>query len=217
MIALSWSGGKDCARALEELRRDGGGPDVLMTTTSADTGRVTHHGVSAELLRRQAVAVGLPLVEIAVPPNASSESYGELMRTALGQPPLDRVDAVAFGDLHLADLRAFRERRLASAGIEAMFPLWGRDPHELAHDVVARGYEATIVSIDPAALERRFLGRRFDHELLSQLPAGVDPCGENGEFHTFVSNCPAFEAPVAVKLGAAVARDGFPAIELAAA
>ena len=217
MIALSWSGGKDSARALEQLREEGTPPGLLLTTVDEDSGRVTHHHTSCEPLRLQAEVAGLPLVEIAVPTDAGTDAYSARMRSAFKSSALRDVHAVAFGDLFLEDLREFRTQRLAEVGMSPLFPLWNRDTQRLAEEVIDRGYDATLVSVDPSALDSLMLGRRFDRELLSELPSGIDPCGENGEFHTFVSSCPCFSRQIAVGAGAMLERDGFPVLELLSA
>lgn len=190
-VALSWSGGKDCALALWTLReRDGIEPAALLTTVREVDGRVSHHGVAREDLRRQAAATGVPLVELALPDPCPNDVYAQRMEAVLAAPPLDAVGAFAFGDLFLADVRVYREERLAAAGRRALFPLWGEDTGALARRFIDLGFEATIVAVDDALLDRSFVGRRFDHRLLAELPAGVDPCGERGEFHTFVTAGP---------------------------
>ena len=216
MIALSWSGGKDSARALAQLRADGNPPGMLLATVDEASGRVTHHGVSGELLRAQAEAAGLPLAEVRVPRGASNRIYEERMRNAFAEPPLAGAEAIAFGDLFLADLRAYREERLAAAGLAALFPIWGRDTAALAREIASGGYEATVVSVDPAALGPQWLGRSYDPGFLADLPPTVDPCGERGEFHAFVSRCPAFGAPIEVETGGRIDEDGFPRLELVA-
>lgn len=208
MIVLSWSGGKDSAYALTTLRERGLPPELLLTTVSEDSGEITHHGVPGELLREQARAVGLPLVEIPIPREASDREYAARMRTAFSRPPLDRATAVAFGDLLLEDLRAYRERRLRDAGVEALFPLWKHDTAALARRIAAT-HTATIVVVDTATVDAALLGRRYDRELLADLPPGVDPCGENGEFHTFVSDGPCFSRPVEFALGSVRAEGRF--------
>lgn len=167
------------------------------------------HAVRGELLRAQARATGVELVEIPIPDACVNEVYEERMAAALASPPLDRAGTIAFADLFLADIRAYREERLATIGREAIFPLWKRDTRELAHEFIAAGFKATLVCVDPAQLDPSFVGRRFDEALLADLPDGVDPCGENGEFHTFVHAGPIFEAPIEVELGEVVTRDGF--------
>jgi len=217
VIALSWSGGKDSARALAQLRADGEAPGLLLATIDEASGRVTHHGVSRELLRAQAESAGLALAEVRVPRGAANDVYEERMRRAFAEPPLSEAEAVAFGDLFLEDLRAYREERLAAAGLAALFPIWGRDTAALAREIASGGYEATVVSVDPAALGPEWLGRSYDEGFLADLPATVDPCGERGEFHTFVTRCPAFEAPIEVEAGGRIDEDGFPRLELIAA
>ena len=210
MTALSWSGGKDSALALQELRERGGpAPEVLITTVTAGHERVSMHGVRRELLARQAQAAGLPLVEVEIPPGCSNELYEQRMGQALAEPPLTASETIAFGDLFLADIRAYREERLARVGKRASFPLWGRDTAALAREFIARGFEAILVCVDPRRLDPSFAGRRYDAELLAALPPDVDPCGENGEFHTFVYAGPVFSAPIGHAVGATVERDGF--------
>lgn len=214
VVALSWSSGKDSALALAQMRGQGRPPELLLTTVDERSGRAAHHGVPRELLRAQAEAVALPLLEIEIPSAADADTYGERMREAFSRPPLEDVEAVAFGDLFLEDLRAFREERLGSIGVRAEFPLWGRDTTELAQQLVAEDYEAIIVSVDPAAAEAEWLGRRLDSDFLAGLPTSVDPCGERGEFHTFVRFCPEFSDPIALQRGEKLERDGFPFLEL---
>jgi uncharacterized protein (TIGR00290 family) len=207
-VALSWSGGKDSALALAALRRAGTNPTALVTTVTEEYERVSMHGVRRELLAAQARAAGLPLVEIAIPPSCTNEIYEERMANAFASDLAD-VDAVAFGDLFLQDVRSYREERLARVGVTPLFPLWGRDTAELAAAFVVEGFRAIVVCVDPRQLEPRFAGRDFDAALLQELPAGVDPCGENGEFHTFVHAGPVFAAPIAVRRVDTVERDGF--------
>ncbi|MBI5105752.1 MAG: adenine nucleotide alpha hydrolase [Solirubrobacterales bacterium] len=196
-LALAWSGGKDCAFALHALREAGEPPFALLTTIDEATDRVPHHDVPAALLREQAAAVGLPLVEVALPDPCPNEAYEARMAQALGAPPLLAAREFAFGDLFLEDLRAYREDRLARAGRRARFPLWGRDTARLAREVLDAGFRATITAVDPARLDPSFAGREYDAALLADLPADVDPCGERGEFHTFVWDGPVFSRPLA--------------------
>jgi uncharacterized protein (TIGR00290 family) len=167
------------------------------------------HGVRRELLVRQAQAVGLPLVEVEIPAGCSNDVYEQRLGRALAQTPLAEVETIAFGDLFLADIRAYREERLSRIGKRATFPLWGRDTNALARQFIAAGFEAVLVCVDPRQLDRSFAGRRLDAELLADLPPEVDPCGENGEFHTFVYAGPVFSAPIACQIGDTVERDGF--------
>ncbi len=209
-IALSWSGGKDSALALWALREElGVEPMALLTTVTEDYDRVSMHGVRSELVRAQAEAVGLELVEIGIPAACPDETYEARMAAALDAPSLDAAGTIAFADLYLEDIRAYREERLASIGREAIFPIWGRDTTALAREFIAAGFEAVLVCVDPAQLDASFVGRPFDEALLADLPAGVDPCGENGEFHTYVHAGPIFGRPVEFELGEAVTRDGF--------
>jgi uncharacterized protein (TIGR00290 family) len=210
-IALAWSGGKDSSLALQALRDAGEEPVALLTTVTEGVERVSIHGVRRALLHAQAAAAGLPLVEARIPLPCPNEAYEAAMERALATPPLRDVPEIAFGDLFLADVRAYREERLAAAGPprRGRFPLWGRDTTALARAFVAAGFQATIVSVDPQQLDPSFAGRAYDAALLDALPAGVDPCGENGEFHTFVHAGPIFTAPLDVRVGEVVVRDGF--------
>jgi uncharacterized protein (TIGR00290 family) len=171
--------------------------------------RVSLHGVRRQLLARQAEALGIPLVEVVIPPDCVNEVYDARMAEAFAAAPLAAVEAVAFGDLFLEDVRAYREGRLAAAGKRGLFPLWGHDTAALAREFIDAGFEATLVCVDPRALDSSLAGRRYDERLLSEPPPGVDPCGENGEFHTFVSAGPIFTAPIACETGEIVERDGF--------
>lgn len=207
---LSWSSGKDSAFALGELRRD---PSVdvrgLLTTVNATDERVAMHAVRRSLLAAQARAVGLPLLEVEIPSPCSNEQYEAAMRDALAGPLAQGVRSIAFGDLFLEDIRAYREAKNRAVGIDSLFPLWGRDTAELARAMVDGGQRAFLTCVDPEQLDRSFVGRAYDHAFLDELPGGVDPCGENGEFHTFVWNSPEFAAPIDVEVGAIVERDGF--------
>jgi uncharacterized protein (TIGR00290 family) len=208
-VALSWSGGKDSALALRAMRDAGSEPVALLTTVTEDYDRISMHAVRGELLRAQAAATGVALVEVGIPAACSNEVYEARMEVALTSPPLDGVEEMAFADLFLADIRAYREERLGRIGRRASFPIWGRDTTELAGEFIDAGFEAILVSVDPSQLDASFVGRPFDRALLDDLPAGVDPCGENGEFHTFVHAGPVFSTPIEVERGEAVMRDGF--------
>ena len=207
--ALAWSGGKDSALALWALRERGRAPGALLTTVTADFDRVSMHGVRRSLLRAQAAATGLGLVEVEIPAACTNEEYERRMGAALASPELAGVEEMAFGDLFLEDIRAYRETRLAAAGRRACFPLWGVDTGELARRFVAAGFRAILVCVDPRALDPAFAGRDYDERLLADLPAGVDPCGENGEFHTFATAGPVFERPIDCLRGEVVEREGF--------
>ena len=209
-VALSWSGGKDSALALRALRREQGIlPTALVTTVTEDYRRVSMHGVRRELVRAQADAAGVPLVEIGIPALCPNDVYEARMAQALAVPPLAGVGTMAFADLFLEDIRAYREQRLASAGWTATFPLWGRDTEALAREFIHAGFQAVLVCIDPAKLDASFAGRAYDEALLADLPARIDPCGENGEFHTFVHAGPIFDRPIPIERGETVRRGGF--------
>jgi uncharacterized protein (TIGR00290 family) len=207
--ALSWSGGKDSALTLWTLREKGVEPEALITTVTDRYERISMHGVRRELLTRQADAAGIPLVEVRIPPACVNDVYEQRMAEAFASPPLSDVEAVAFGDLFLEDVRAYREQRLTANDRRGFFPLWGRDTANLAREFIAAGFQARIVCLDPRALDACFAGRAYDEQLLADLPASVDPCGENGEFHTFVHAGPIFTEPIACQTGEVVQRDGF--------
>jgi diphthamide synthase (EF-2-diphthine--ammonia ligase) len=182
--------------ALHALRRDGVDPVGLLTTFGGPGDAVSHHGVPRDLLERQAGAAGLPVVAVALPDPCPNETYAARMGAALASVP--GTTAVAFGDLFLADLRAWRETRLAAAGRAASFPLWGRDTGDLARGFTDDGFRATVCAVDTDQLDAGFVGRPFDASFLADLPASVDPCGEHGEFHTFVTHGPVLARPVPV-------------------
>ena len=200
-VVLSWSGGKDSALALWTMRAEGTEPAALLTTVNEDHDRISIHGVRRELLHAQAAALGLPLVEVGIPTGSPNELYEERLAAALTAPPLDAVEEVAFADLFLADIRAYRESQMAALGKRPVFPLWGRDTAALARTFIDAGFGATLAVVDTEQLDAAFAGRRFDAALLDDLPDGVDPCGENGEFHTFVDSGPIFAEPIPVALG----------------
>jgi uncharacterized protein (TIGR00290 family) len=208
-FALSWSGGKDSALTLWTLRREGREPEALITTVTEGYERISMHGVRRELLAQQAEGLDIPLVEVVIPPGCVNEVYETRMAEAFGSAPLAGVAAVAFGDLFLEEVRAYREARLAAAGKRGLFPLWARDTGELAREFIAAGFEAIIVCLDPGAVDRSFAGRSYDEQLLAELPVSVDPCGENGEFHTFVHAGPILAEPIACETGEIVEREGF--------
>jgi uncharacterized protein (TIGR00290 family) len=209
-LVLSWSGGKDSALALwtllTEHQRE---PGALLTTVTEEYDRISMHGVRRELLRAQARATGIPVVEVGIPPRCPNELYEQRMAQALASSELEGAEEYAFGDLFLEDIRAYREQRLAEAGKQAVFPLWGRDTAQLAHAFIDAGFQAVLVCVDPRKLDRSFAGRPFDAQLLADLPPEVDPCGENGEFHTFVHAGPVFAAPIECEVGPVSMRDGF--------
>jgi uncharacterized protein (TIGR00290 family) len=206
---LSWSGGKDSALALHRLRERGEEPEALLTTLTDGYDRVSMHGVRTPLLEAQARAVGVPLRTARIPAACDNDTYERVMSDALAPLHADGVGEVAFGDLFLADVRAYRERLVAPHGLSASFPLWGEDTSALARRFVALGFRAVLVCVDPAQLDPAFCGRAYDDAMLDALPASVDPCGERGEFHTFVYDGPVFAAPVHVARGEVVERGGF--------
>jgi len=210
-VVVAWSGGKDSALALREILSDTRfRVAALLTTVTAVYDRISMHGVRRTLLRRQAESLGLPLEEVVIPPGASNDEYEMRMGAALAalRTRVSGLDTVVFGDLFLADIRAYRERMLARIGMRGLFPLWLRDTRALAHDFVRLGYRAVLVCVDAAQLAGEFAGREFDADLFRDLPPGVDPCGENGEFHTFVYAGPGLRQPVRHERGPVVVRDG---------
>ncbi len=207
---LSWSSGKDCAFALHVLRQTPGVEVVgLLTSVNEAFDRVAMHGVRRSLLEAQAEAAGLPLHVVTIPFPCPNDIYEARMAAFVEKAQDDGVEAMAFGDLFLEDVRAYREARMAGTGITPMFPLWGRNTADLAREMIRVGLEARIVCLDPRALDRSLIGRAFDADFIAALPAGVDPCGENGEFHTFAHAGPMFRAPIAIRSGEVVERDGF--------
>ncbi len=207
---VSWSSGKDSALALHEARRSGEVEIAgILTTVTTEFGRVSMHGVREELLDRQAEALGLRCWKVPIPSPCPNEVYERAMARVLGELRPLGVSAVVFGDLFLEDLRRWREAKLAEVGMAGVFPLWARETGALAREMIAMGLRATLTCVDPRKLDRSFAGRPFDASLLADLPPGVDPCGENGEFHTFASAGPMFRAPIEVRVGEVVERDGF--------
>ncbi|HMH84697.1 MAG TPA: hypothetical protein VK529_02035 [Gemmatimonadaceae bacterium] len=209
-VLLSWSGGKDSALALQALRAD---PQIevagLLTSVTRDYERISVHGVRRSLLDRQAERLRLPLFTIELDPVTTNDAYEKAFLSALERVrrELPGVTAIAFGDLFLADVRAYRERLLESTGFEPMFPIWGVDTAELARRFVRDGFAARIVCVDTTQLDGSFAHRVFDDSLLADLPTGVDPCGERGEFHTFVSDGPGYDGPVEYTVGETVLRE----------
>jgi len=209
-VLLSWSSGKDSAWALHLLRQRAEVEVVaLLTTFNEAADRVAMHAVRRELALLQAARVGLPLWEVDLPWPCTNDKYEEIMRGVCQRAVAEGIDQVAFGDLYLRDVRAYRERQLAGTGLEPIFPLWDLPTRQLAHAMLAAGVRAKLTCVDPAKLPEEFAGREFDAGLLSELPEGVDPCGENGEFHTFVYASPVFREALSVKGGEIVRRDGF--------
>lgn len=209
-VVLSWSGGKDSALALQALRADPGIEVVaLLTSVTREYERISVHGVRRSLLERQARRLNLPLLTIELNPVTTNGAYENAFLGALERigRELPDVTAIAFGDLFLTDVREYRERLLEDTGFEPLFPLWGLDTAELARRFVRDGFLARLVCVDTTQLDSSFAQREFDHSLLADLPTGVDPCGEKGEFHTFVSFGPGYDGPVEYIVGDVVVRD----------
>lgn len=212
---MSWSGGKDSAWALHLLRQQNEYEIAgLLTTVNSHFARVAMHGFRQELLEQQAEAANLPLWKISLPWPCSNVQYEVAMAEACARAVAEGIDAVAFGDLFLEEIRAYREAKLAPTGLEPIFPCWKLPTSELAREMIASGVRAHLVCVDPRQLDRSFAGREFDDALLHDLPPGVDPCGERGEFHTFVSAGPMFaqsasSRSIEVRRGEIIERDGF--------
>ena len=207
-VLFSWSGGKDSALALCEIVKDPRYEIVgLLTTVTADYGRISMHGVREALLERQASSIGLPLTKVLIRAGESNEEYESKMQEALSEF-IDRdVWTVAFGDIFLEDIRTYREENLARAGMKGIFPIWKRD--DLSQLFIDLGFAAIVTCVDSSVLDKRFAGRLFDEQFLAELPASVDPNGENGEFHSFVFDGPIFKERIAFEVGEVVERDSF--------
>jgi len=206
---LAWSSGKDSAWTLHVLRQQGEVEVVGMLTTVNEThDRVAMHAVRRRLLEAQAEAAGLPVIVVPIPYPCPNEIYEAAMSRALADARAQGVEGVAFGDLFLEDVRRYREERMNGTGMTPLFPLWGRPTPALAEEMIAGGLQARLTCVDPRALPAALAGRAFDRALLADLPAGVDPCGEKGEFHSFAWAGPMFRHPVPVRVGAVVSRDG---------
>ncbi len=207
-VVLLWSGGKDSALALHELRMAGKYEiAALLTTVTEEYDRVSMHGVRRSLLERQAASVGLPLTQVPIPRNCSNDEYASQMANACEELKGMGLHTAASGDIFLEDVRRYREGQLADAGMRGVFPLWGRDSAHLARTFIAAGFAAVTVCVDAHALDAEWAGRIFDEAFLADLPPGVDPCGENGEFHTFVYDGPIFTERIAWVRGEVVLRD----------
>jgi uncharacterized protein (TIGR00290 family) len=207
---LAWSSGKDSAWALRTAREDGQFDVVaLLTTVNRTHSRVAMHAVRESLLEMQAAVAGLRLVKVPIPSPCPNEVYEQAMSEAMTRASGEGVRHIIFGDLFLEDVRAYREKQLARCRMTPVFPLWGRDTGQLAEEMVAGGLSAYLTCVDPRRLDRMFAGRRFDEKLLADLPRGVDPCGENGEFHTFANAGPMFRSRLPITVGEIVERDGF--------
>jgi len=207
---ISWSSGKDSAWTLRVLRQQEEYEICgLLTTLNTEFDRVAMHGTRRSLLEAQAEAADLPLMKIPLPWPCSNDVYEAAMRKALEQMLADGVSVIAFGDLFLEDVRAYRERQLAGTGLSAIFPLWQRPTRALAEEMIEAGVRANITSLDPTKMPRESAGQELTREFLDRLPPSVDPCGENGEFHTFVHSGPMFRSSIRVVAGEVVERSGF--------
>ena len=208
-VVVGWSGGKDAAMALYEIKRS---PEIevasLLTTVTEGYDRISMHGVRRELLNQQAEAVGYPYDVISIPQSCTNEIYEERMRNALEKYRQAGITAAAFGDLFLEDIRSYREERMSRIGMRCIFPVWGQPTADFAARFIDLGFRAIVVCVDTAVLAREFAGREYAQDFLRDLPAGVDPCGEKGEFHTFVYDGPIFSRHVAVERGETILRDG---------
>ena len=209
-LVMCWSGGKDSCVALHELRSSGDHEvAALLTTVTKDHDRISMHGVPRALLRLQAEAIGLPLVEAVIPPDCTNDIYETAMSEAFEQFRAEGIENVAFGDLFLEDIRAYRDVLMARNSMKAIYPVWGRDTRQFVLDFVAAGFKAVTCCVDLNVLTEDFAGRVIDERFLADLPGSVDPCGENGEFHTFVFDGPGFDSPVPVAIGDRVTRGRF--------
>ncbi len=207
-VLVSWSGGKDSAIALYEiLKSQNYQISALLTTVTEGYDRISMHGVRRILLERQVASLGFPLEEVFIPQNSSNEEYETNMGQVLAKYKEAGVTAVVFGDIFLEDLRKYREDKLATLGMHGIFPLWKRDTQELARSLTALGFKAITTCVDTHALSKQFVGREIDEQFLSQLPSTVDPCGENGEYHSFVYDGPIFKEKVSYTLGEIILRE----------
>lgn len=199
---FNWSGGKDSALCLHHVLQEGKYQvSSLLTTLSGTTGRVTMHGVRQGLLERQAASIGIPLQQVLLPEDASMSAYNEVMQRTMHALQEQGISDAIFGDINLEDLRQYREQQLAQVGMRAIFPLWGRLTDDLVREFIRMGFKAVVVCVNARLLDESFTGRLLDEAFLRDLPAGVDPAGENGEFHTFVFDGPIFSEPVRYRLG----------------
>jgi uncharacterized protein (TIGR00290 family) len=207
-VIVGWSGGKDAAQALYELKQaENIEIAALLTTVTENYDRISMHGVRRDLLVKQANSLGYPLEEILIPPKCTNEIYEQRMQQSLERFLKEGVSGAAFGDLFLQEVRAYREERMSRVGMRCLFPLWGKPTAELARRFMDLGFRAIVVCVDTQAINREFAGREYDEAFIRDLPATADPCGENGEFHTFVYDGPIFARPIPVARGEIVLRD----------
>jgi len=206
-VIVAWSGGKDSALALYKIQREGLAISALLTTVTEQYNRISMHGVRHVLLERQSHVLGIPLEKVFIPPDTSNEIYEARMSDVLGKYAHQGVTTVVFGDVFLEDIRAYRKHQLSKMGMNALFPLWNKPSLELAHEFLNLGFKAIITCVDLHVLDRSFAGRVYNKKFLSELPPTIDPCGENGEFHSFVYDGPNFVEQIPYKKGKAVVRD----------
>lgn len=204
---VAWSGGKDSALALYKIQQEGLAISALLTTVTEQYNRISMHGVRQVLLERQSHVLGIPLEKVFIPPDTSNEVYEARMSAVLEKYANQGITTVVFGDVFLEDIRTYRENQLLKVGMQASFPLWKKPSLELAHEFLNLGFKAIITCIDLNALDGSFVGRMYNHKFLSEISSTVDPCGENGEFHTFVYDGPNFMEPIPYKKGKSVVRD----------
>ena len=207
-VIVGWSGGKDAAQALYELKQaENIEIASLLTTVTEGYDRISMHGVRRDLLIKQTNALGYPLEEILIPPQCTNEIYEQRMQQSLEKFLKEGVSGAAFGDLFLQEVRTYREERMSRVGMKCIFPLWEKPTAELARRFIGLGFRAIVVCVDTQAISREFAGREYDEAFLRDLPTNADPCGENGEFHTFVYDGPIFAGPIPVERGEIVLRD----------
>ena len=208
-MLLSWSSGKDSAWALHVLRRSGADLRGLITSCNAEHDRVAMHGVRRSLLEAQAEAIGSPIECVELPFPCTNEEYETRMDATFLRAKGEGVRAVAFGDLFLEDIRDYRIEQMKRVGLEPVFPIWGKETRALAREMMGAGIRAALACVDPKQIDRALVGHDWDEALLARLPEGADPCGENGEFHTFVYDSPDFASPIPIERGEVVEREGF--------
>ncbi len=214
---MSWSSGKDSAWALYKLQQD---PEIdlrgLFCTVNKEFNRVAMHAVRVELLKHQSTSIGLPLEIIEIPYPCTDEIYGEIMGQFVERAKKDNIEYFAFGDLYLEDVRNYREDKLKGSGIKPIFPLWGTPTDTLSREMINSGLRALTTCVDPKQISEEFIGKEYNESFLKDLPEGVDPCGEKGEFHSFVFDGPMFKEPIEISLGNVVNRDNFIFIDVSA-
>lgn len=209
-VVVAWSGGKDSVMAMHRILSERAHMVMgLLTTFTEGYDRVTMHGVRRSLVRLQAERLGYPLYEVFIPAKCDMETYGKIMSKTMMELKLRGVEGVVFGDIFLEDVRRYREENLSKVGIRPLFPLWGMDAGRLLEEFMELGFRAVVVCVDSRVLGPEFVGRELDKRFLESLPKGVDPCGENGEYHTFVYDGPIFRRRIVFKVGETVLRDGF--------